>query len=243
MENVKPKQFFPHLISDFLKDLFTGVVDLIYPPLCLICDDRLKQADMEICPHCLDKFKLIGIPHEQFSVPGEIHISKAWALFEFDEPFQQLIHHLKYSRRRKPIGVVLNYYKSQILDQLPEDEIDLVISVPLHPRKYRERGYNQVDDMSRWLAERLNSTLGNQLVKRTKYTSTQTKLNAEERVENVRAAFGVTDESALKNKHVLLVDDVLTTGATSNTLAGVLKDFGARKVDLITLSTPQFGNA
>ncbi len=243
MEDVKPIQFSPHLITDILKDLYTGIIDLIYPPLCLICDDRLEHGEMEICPQCLDKFKLIGIPHEQFSVPGDIHIVKAWALFEFDEAFQQLIHHLKYSRRRKPIGVVLNHYKSQILDQLPEDEIDLVISIPLHPRKFRERGYNQVDDMSRWLAERLNTKLGNHLVKRTKYTSTQTKLNAEERVENVRAAFGVTDESALIDKHVLLVDDVLTTGATSNTLAGVLKESGARKIDLVTLSTPQFGNA
>lgn len=198
---------------------------------------------MEICLPCLNGFKLIGAPHEKFSIPGEIHINRAWALFEFDGAFQQLIHHLKYSRRRKPIGIVLNHYKSQILEQLPDHKIDLVISVPLHPRKFRERGYNQVDDLSRWLAEKLGAHPGNHLVKRTKYTATQTRLNAEERVENVRAAFGVTQESALKNKHVLLVDDVLTTGATSNTLAAVLSKYGTKKIDLVTLSTPQFGNA
>ena len=198
---------------------------------------------MEICKTCLNNFKLIGTPHGQFSVTGDIYLSTAWALFEFDDSFQQLIHHLKYSRRRKPIGVVLDHYKSQILDQLPVDEIDLVISVPLHPRKFRERGYNQVDDMSNWLAGRLHVELGNHLVKRKKYSSTQTKLNAEERMENVRAAFGVTDESAVRGKHVLLVDDVLTTGATSNALAEILKQSGAAKIDLITLSTPQFGNA
>ena len=231
------------MLTDIFKDLYSGIVDLIYPPLCLICDHRLAQEELQVCPACLDKLKLIGIPHEQFSVPGDIHISSAWALFEFDERLQQLIHHLKYSRRRKPIMVVMNHYQSQILDQLPIDEIDLVISIPLHSRKFRERGYNQVDDMSRWFAERLNAKLGNHLVKRTKYTSTQTKLSAEERVENVRAAFDVTNGSALKDKHVLLVDDVLTTGATSNTLAGVLKGIGAKKIDLVTLSTPQFGNA
>ena len=216
---------------------------MIYPPLCLLCDRRLEQAKMELCASCLEKFKLIGRPHEQFSVPGDIYLSTAWALFEFDEPFQQLIHHLKYSRRRKPIGVVLNHYESQILDQLPANEIDLVISIPLHPRKLRERGYNQVDDMSRWLAHKLNAKQGNHLVKRTKYTSTQTKLNAQERMENVLQAFGVTDESGLKDKHVLLVDDVLTTGATANALAKILDQSGALKIDLITLSTPQFGNA
>ena len=198
---------------------------------------------MEICKTCLNNFKLIGTPHGQFSVTGDIYLSTAWALFEFDDSFQQLIHHLKYSRRRKPIGVVLDHYKSQILDQLPVDEIDLVISVPLHPRKFRERGYNQVDDMSNWLAGRLHVELGNHLVKGKKYTSNQTKLNAEEGMENVRAAFGVTDESAVRGKHVLLVDDVLTTGATSNALAEILKQSGAAKIDLITLSTPQFGNA
>jgi len=243
LENVKPTQFSVHLITDTLKALYTGVIDLIYPPLCMICDDRLELAGLEICQTCLNNFKLIGSPHGQFSVPGDIYISTAWALFEYDESFQQLIHHLKYSRRRKPIGVVLNHYQSQILDQLPVDEIDLIISVPLHPRKLRERGYNQVDDMSRWLMGKLNTELGNHLVKRKKYTSTQTKLTAEERMENVRAAFGVTDASAFQGKHVLLVDDVLTTGATSNALAGILEQSGAAKIDLITLSTPQFGNA
>lgn len=239
---IKSSSFLPNLIPDTLKAFYTGVVDLIYPPQCLICDDRLEQSASEICPSCLEKFKLIGAPHKQFSVTGDIHISRAWALFEFDEPFQQLIHHLKYSRRRKPIGIVLNHYESQILHQLPADEIDVVISIPLHPRKLRERGYNQVDVMSQWLTQKLNAELGNHLVKRTKYTLSQTKLSAEERMNNVRAAFGVTDDSALIGKHILLVDDVLTTGATSNALAGILVESGAGKIDLVTLSTPRFGN-
>lgn len=243
MENVKPTQFSPHLFTDTLQDLYTGVIDLIYPPLCLICDQRLEHASLEICRSCLEEFKIIGHPHAQFSVPGDIYLSTAWALFEFDKPFQQLIHHLKYSRRRKPIGIVLNHYESQILDQLPENEIDLIISIPLHPRKFRERGYNQIDDMSQWLTKKMDSKLGNHLVKRTKYTSSQTKLNAQERMENVRAAFGVTDETALNGSHILLVDDVLTTGATANALAEVLSKSGAKKIDLITLSTPHYGNA
>ncbi len=243
MEDLKPTQFAPRIISDTLKALYAGVLDLVYPPLCLICETRLEQAAMEICPLCLQNFKLIGIPHERFSVPGDIYLSTAWALFEFDQPFQQLIHHLKYSRRRKPVGVVLDHYEVKILEQLPKNKIDLVISIPLHPRKLRERGYNQVDDMSFWLTKKLHAASGNHLVKRTKYTSSQTKLTAQERLQNVREAFGVSEEPALKDKHILLVDDVLTTGATANAMAKILKQSGASRIDLITLSTPQYGKA
>ncbi|MCF6239184.1 MAG: ComF family protein, partial [Candidatus Marinimicrobia bacterium] len=109
-------------------------------------------------------------------------------------------------------------------------------------RKLRERGYNQVDDMSSWLAAQLGARSGNELVVRTKYTQTQTQLNAEERFENVAQAFSVKQESMITGKYVLLVDDVLTTGATANALATVLKTAGAARVDLVTLSTPQHGN-
>lgn len=219
------------------------MVDLIYPPQCLICEDRLDHASQQICQECLEKFKLIGKPHSEFSVSGEVYISHAWALFEFDEAFQDLIHHLKYSRRRKPVEVLLDHYESEILSQLPKNEIDMVISIPLHPRKLRERGYNQVDDFSDWLVDKLDAESGNHHVRRDKYTRSQTKLTAEERMENVSEAFGVNKREALTGKHILLVDDVLTTGATSNALAHILCRAGAEKIDLITLSTPQFGNA
>lgn len=202
----------------------------------------MEHASQQICTGCLEKFKLIGSPHTEFSVEGEIYIYTAWALFEFDEAFQQLIHHLKYSRRRKPIEVLLDHYGAEILDQLPQGEIDLVISVPLHPRKLRERGYNQVDDFSKWLASKLNAELGNQFVRRTRYTMSQTQLSASERMENVSEAFGLAKGAVLEGRHILLVDDVLTTGATSNALAGTLKAGLAGQIDLITLSTPQFGN-
>jgi len=226
-----------------IRSLVLGMVDLVYPPLCLICEHHLENAAQQLCTDCLDGLKLIGRPHAQFSVPGEICIQTAWALFEFDEPLQQVIHHLKYSRRRKPIGRILDHYEERILGQLPKGEVDWVISVPLHPRKLRERGYNQVDDLSRWLAEKLHARLGNHLVKRIKYTQTQTKLNAGERLENLQGAFGVTLDEPLRGAHVLLVDDVLTTGATSNALATELNRSGAARIDLLTLATPPFGNA
>ena len=241
METPKKDRFsFPIL---HLKSVLNAIIDLIYPPLCLICDLRLKKNQQEICLDCLNRFVLLGKPHAQFSVPGEIFIHKAWALFDFDESFQTLIHHLKYSRRRKAVIAVLNHYSAEILNQLPTDSIDLVISIPLHPRKLRERGYNQVDDVSKWLARKLDTRSGSKVVQRQKYTTSQTTLNAEERFENVRDAFRIKDKTLVHNKHILLVDDVLTTGATANALAQVLCESGAAEIDLLTLSTPQYGNA
>lgn len=221
-----------------IKQVFNGILDLIYPPLCLVCGQKLTDREEQLCLACLERFSLLGKPHSEFSIPGKVFISTAWALFEFDPQFQSLIHHLKYSRRRKPIIRVLNHYDTEIMDLLPGKTYDWIIPIPLHPRKQRERGYNQVDGVSLWLGDRLGAKVGDHLVLRRKYTRSQTKLNAEERQANVARAFAVKLDSEINGKKLLLVDDVLTTGATANALAKVLVAAGAQRVDLLTLSTP-----
>jgi ComF family protein len=238
---MKVQNSFTQIKTDLIS-MLTGVVDLVYPPQCLICGRGLQQDEAEICTACLSNFKLLGKPHTRFSVPGKIYITTAWPLFDFDPAFQTLIHHLKYSRRRKPVLRVLDRFRTEILTQLPAAGFDLVISIPLHPLKLRERGYNQVDDMSKWIAEQMGATLGNHLVKRSKYTQSQTKLSANERFENVHEAFRLKGKTEVSGTHILLVDDVLTTGATANALSRVLQEAGATQIDLITLSTPQYGN-
>lgn len=218
--------------------LIAGLLDLIYPPLCLICEQRLSNHEDQLCDTCMDGFVLLDKKHDQLSVPGKVYLQNTWALFDFDPKFQSLIHHLKYSRRRKPILTVLDHYQDEITSRLSESPYDWIVSIPLHPRKQRERGYNQVDGVSAWLGEKLHAKLGGHLVKRIKYTVSQTKLNAAERQDNVSNAFDITDDQALKGKRILLVDDVLTTGATANALAQVLTHAGAIQVDLLTLSTP-----
>ncbi len=241
---IEKKMKFPlNKIVGFTKDLFRGAVDLVYPPLCLICEVRLQDTEDQVCLSCLSGFNLLGKEHEHFSVPGEIFLHKAWALFDFDPAFQTLIHHLKYSKRRKPVLTVLNHYRAEIAAQLANQTYDFIVSIPLHPRKLRERGYNQVDDMSNWLAMLLGAKLGNHLVAREKYTKSQTQLNAAERQKNVAQAFAVKDGVPVLGQRILLVDDVLTTGATANALASVLRGNGADQVDLLTLSTPKHGNA
>ncbi|MCF7807541.1 MAG: double zinc ribbon domain-containing protein [Candidatus Marinimicrobia bacterium] len=213
------------------------VVDLVFPPLCLICGKRM-QDEAYLCKNCLDGFVLRENPVDKFSISGEVYITTTWALFDFDANFQSLIHHLKYSRKRKPIIRTLDYYESQIMDLILHPTYDYVVPVPLHPRKQRERGYNQTQVVCEWFAPRMKAQLGGHLVVRTTYTRSQTKLNALEREKNVQKAFKYSGKAELAGASILIIDDVLTTGATSNALAHELLNNGAGGVDLITLSSP-----
>lgn len=214
------------------------LIDLIYPPLCLICG-KLMTEEKYLCTSCLDNFRFREKPVQKFSISGDIHIDQAWALFDFDEAFQSLIHHLKYSRKRKPVASVLDYYESKIMEVVKRPSYDWVVPVPLHPRKERERGYNQTMPICEWFAPRLNARVGDALVQRVTYTMSQTKLNATQREKNVQRAFKFTGKGELNGATILIIDDVLTTGATSNALARELLNHGAGCIDLITLSAPK----
>ena len=221
-----------------LQKLGLYILDLVYPPLCHICGQTLAENG-HICNDCLNAFKFQNFKHEKFSISECIRIDEAWALFEFDENCQKLIHNLKYSGKRQAVLVVLEHYRSQIRQLFGEDSYDHILPVPLHKLKQRERGYNQVAHVCHWLAELLGSKVNTELVARVKYTKSQTKLSAEEREQNMVNAFEIVAGSMEKGDRILIVDDVITTGATSNAIAAVLRAGGATKVDLISLSSPK----
>ena len=91
-----------------MRSVFDLAINLIYPPVCHICES-VMDVDRQICQACMDNFSLQQEPHDSFSVAGDIHIDQAWALFEFDEGFQKLIHNLKYAAKRKAVLEVLNH--------------------------------------------------------------------------------------------------------------------------------------
>ena len=227
-----------HILQDFQH----GLVNLIFPPVCALCDTRLSTAESQLCQRCLSRLEPINHPHEKFSITGDIHIRTAWALFAFTPDLQSLIHQLKYQGRRKQILRILNYHRAYIQDTLTP-AYDAIVPIPLHPLKLRERGYNQVDDMAKWVGQLKACPVQTSWVRRIRHTSTQTKLNAQERQTNMASAFEVYKTAGLEGAHILLVDDVLTTGATSNEVARILVQNGARQVDLLTLSTPPHGDA
>jgi len=159
-------------------------------------------------------------------------------LADFQPPVQQLIHLLKYKGKRS-VGTRLGAMLSQVLQGRPQwQKADLIIPVPLHTSRLRERGYNQSLLIAKALGEGLQKPLRQELLVRKRNTRSQTKLNVAQRVENVSGAFQVKYPVEVRDKRIILVDDVITTGATADACSRSLLNAGAKEVLVAAVATP-----
>ncbi len=159
-------------------------------------------------------------------------ISGVFSLYNFkeDSVARNIMHNLKYNSKFK-IGFFLgNEFASHYRNILSQINIDLIIPVPLNKIKKYERGYNQSYYIALGIKEMTALPVNPSVLKRSRFTPSQTKLNREERLKNIAGAFRVVKPAAVKNKNVLLIDDVITTGATINECAGCLKSAGAKSI-------------
>jgi ComF family protein len=242
-----------------LRGLFNGLKDLIYPNCCLVCKNRIHPADQQqlICVGCWDKVEKNLPPFcascgrhldtqaiEKSACPS---CSKCRADFYFDRAFspcaytgiiKKLIHEFKYSGKDylgKPLGKLMHTFIRDY--QLPIEHLDFIIPIPLHRSRQREREFNQAEILSQEVAREFDKQALTHALIRVKPTKTQTELTFRERCQNVEKSFSVTKPELIKDSNLLLIDDVLTTGATSNEAAKCLKESGARKVLLLTLAS------
>jgi ComF family protein len=243
-----------------LADRLEWVVDWLYPPRCRACAGRIAGRDSEyFCGSCWSNIRLVSHPlcticgrpfldasgddHKCgacLSRPPRFVSARAWACYPrediTDDPLRQVVQRFKYGRKvslGKALGRLMAAGCQEFLN---ECRVDLIIPVPLHPKRLRWRGFNQ----SVLLARQVNRVHGLPMdpfiLMRDKETLPQTQLSEEERRKNVRGAFSVRTAAALKAKTLLLVDDVYTSGATLNECSRVLIQAGARKVHLLTLA-------
>jgi len=169
---------------------------------------------------------------------GKIEIQHASAFLYFNKKgmVQELIHNLKY-KGHEEIGFVLgNWYVADLKELNLETPFDVVIPVPLHPRKFRERGYNQVTTFGKALAEGLNIAFDDAVLYRKKYSKTQSKKNLLGRSENIENIFDVHFSTENQNKHFLIVDDVLTTGATLEACSRALLKIPGAKISIVCMA-------
>ena len=169
---------------------------------------------------------------------GKIEIQHASAFLYFNKRgmVQELIHNLKY-KGHEEIGFLLgNWYVEDLKELNLEIPFDVVIPVPLHKRKFRERGYNQVTTFGKALAEGLNITFDDAVLYRKKYSKTQSKKNLLGRSENIENIFDVNFSEENQNKHFLIVDDVLTTGATLEACSRALLKIPGAKISIVCMA-------
>jgi len=240
-------------------------LDLIYPPQCRICRTFLQEESGAaepsdfLCRACLSAFIPLESPHcpicgRSFSQGiGENHVCEnclrkrpffdwAGAPYLFEGGLMEAIHQFKYSGKSylaKSLGPLLKQYAGQKLSA--GFERGLVMPIPLHAKRLRERGFNQSLLLARYVAELPELELDYLNLRRVRSTQPQTGLKGEERRKNVRRAFKLEDKSKVKGRVILLVDDVLTTGSTLNECARILKQAGASRVFGLALASTVTG--
>ena len=223
---------------------WNNLLNLFFPNLCKICKRPLVEGEEQICLKCLCDLPHTGY-HQQVNNPVEqlfigkdrIEYATAYLRYEKGGKVQCLIHSLKY-HDNKELGYLLGRQIARELqaDHSPICTVDLLIPVPLHPRKKRQRGYNQ----SEWIARGLNTLLKLPIdttsLRRTKETETQTHKQTYDRWLNMQDIFSVVDREALAGKHILLIDDVITTGSTIGACAEALLTIPGVRVSVLAIA-------
>ncbi|MGL4956420.1 MAG: ComF family protein [Bacteroidales bacterium] len=201
--------------------MLADLLNLIYPNLCECCGHILTKGERVLC--CICRYQLPRTnywiqkdnPVEQIFL-GRVRIENACSLFFMNKgtPYRKLLHKLKYSNKPR-IGVELGAMLGIVLQEtLLYSDVDAIIPIPLHSKRQRKRGYNQSEQIAMGIAQTFGKEFITTAVKRQYYNETQTKKTREERMQNVKNVFSVVHPEILENKHILLVDDVVTTGAT-----------------------------
>ncbi len=236
-------------VGTFVKD----VLHFFFPPICTLCSGRLVESDQVICDRCRQELSHLMEPIcRRCGSPSVTRASDtcplcrkvkpafdcARAAARYCGPAEQLVHEFKYNERLElaPVMAQIMYGAWQRL--LAFDLPDVVIPVPLHPVRQRERGFNQAELLAAPLAALFQKPVISDAVVRVRPTLTQTHLGLRARMENVEGAFAaaIGSDARLRDKCAALIDDVCTTGATGSACAAALKKAGAGRVILFTFA-------
>jgi ComF family protein len=224
-------------ISDF--------TSLFFPEYCLGCFAGMVKGEEILCTKCLAELPLTGYldidenPIKEKFI-GRLPIKNAWAFLRFRKEgiIQHLLHQLKYNNQPE-IGIRLGKLFGRELNARGFSQFDLIIPLPLHTSRKKNRGYNQSAKFAEGLSYSLNIPFNSECCVRLKNTQTQTRKNRSERWQNVAFAFQVKDKEQVEDKRILLVDDVITTGATLEACGRELIDSGCRELSIACIAEAQ----
>lgn len=223
--------------------MLKNLINLLFPNLCCGCNALLLENEGLICAKCRHELPLTQHHlHPNNSITKKfygilpIEFGSAMLYFHKDGIVQNLIHHLKY-KNKPEIGTLLgDWYAHDLQTIAATHKFSAIIPVPLHKKRLQERGYNQVTSFCEALSEQLQIELKDQLLLRTAYSKTQTKKNKEARATVKDAVFEAVYTASDHGKHFLLVDDVMTTGATLEACGKTLLKIPNAKISLLTIA-------
>jgi len=227
---------------------------LLFPPICHLCKEFIFDAgEVKLCNDCLAKAPPLISPicsccGHPFSgaakadhlcgscitVPPPFSVARAALLYESST--KEMIHQFKYGKRvmlRKPLGLLAAAHLNAFAIKF---KADLILPVPLHMRRLRERGFNQAILLGEIFSRSWGVALSRNNLKRIRWTEPQVNLGAAERAANVKGAFAIASENAITGKRIILVDDVYTTGSTAKECSRVLMKAGAAEVAVLTVA-------
>lgn len=223
--------------------MFKSLLHLFFPPTCAGCKTILIANENVICTSCRHEMPLtqhhLNSENDAYKkFYGRIPVEHVSALVYFHKKgiVQELIHSLKY-RGQEAIGTVFGEWYAEELKNIPVlRTVDTIIPVPLHPKKLRERGYNQVTEFGNALAKSLQIPVSNSILFRHVYSKTQSQKNRLGRTEGIDTIFDVSFDEKDHNKHFLLIDDVITTGATLEVCAKALLKIPGTKISIVCMA-------
>lgn len=234
--------FYKELLFKTMK-ILSDFFGIFYPELCANCDNLLTQNEGVICTFCRHDLPLTNfINYSENKIIakfyGRVDIKKAYSLLLYKEKgiTKKIIHELKYRGNQK-IGTFFGHWLGEILKQNNEfADIDFIVPVPLHKKKQQQRGYNQVSKFGESLSYHLGKPFLENVLLRTVRSKTQTFKNRFERLNTIDKIFKLNNGIIFTNKHILLIDDVVTTGATLEACAKEVQKTGNVKISILTMT-------
>lgn len=230
-------------MKDTLTSWLSSCLHLFFPRQCAVCGAVLHEGEEGICLKCNATLPRTNY-HLRPDNPverlfwGKIALQHATAYFFYRKgsDFRKIIHLLKYAGRKDLAETMGRFMGAELAASGFFEDIDLIVPIPLHPRKQRMRGYNQSECIARGVAAAANLPLDTSSVVRQRHTETQTDKSAYERWANVNGIFRLLRPERFAGKHILLVDDVLTTGATTTACADAFSRVEGVRISVLTLA-------
>ncbi len=230
-----------------------AIINLFYPALCRACSKKINEFDRNICDDCAKKIKerlppfcvkcgrqLKGSPELIAMCPDckedKLYFDRAWSACCYDGLLKDLIHDFKYKKITSLstdfTALIINFMKKHIIGK----DCQIILSIPMHPNRLFRREINHADILARGLGKNLGISYSTNTLRKMKNTPLQSKLKRQERIKNLSSSFSLKDNSIVRNKNIILVDDLFTTGSTVNECSRLLKNSGAKYVEVVTLA-------